>query len=82
MNRKELEKYLQNDRRYLNINKSFYLVKENKNIELVCTLTENKKRKRLDILALKDKLDLVESLNPHPEKKRIKFRSVYRHSWN
>lgn len=62
MNRKELEKYLQNDRRYLNINKSFYLVKENKNIELVCTLTENKKRKiksrSLDLAILEIKLEM------------------------
>ena len=62
MNRKELEKYLQNDRRYLNINKNFYLVKENKNIELVCTLTENKKRKikskTLDLAILEIKLEM------------------------
>lgn len=62
MNRKELEKYLQDDRRYLNINKSFYLVKENKNILLVCTLTENKKRKikskTLDFAILEIKLEM------------------------
>ena len=62
MNRKELEKYLQNDRRYLNINRNFYLVKENKNIELVCTLTENKKRKikskTLDLAILEIKLEM------------------------
>lgn len=62
MNRKELEKYLQNDRRYLNINKNFYLVKENKNIQLVCTLTENKKRKikskTLDLAILEIKLEM------------------------
>lgn len=62
MNRKELEKYLQDDRRYLNMNKSFYLVKENKNILLVCTLTENKKRKikskTLDFAILEIKLEM------------------------
>lgn len=62
MNRKELEKYLQDDKRYLNINKSFYLVKENKNILLVCTLTENKKRKikskTLDLVILEIKLEM------------------------
>lgn len=76
MNRKELEKYLQNDRRYLNINKSFYLVKENKNIELVCTLTENKKRKikskSLDLVILEIKLEM-ESIFQEISNEYIKY---------